>query len=735
MTGIFSTSIRKQLCLMAMILALPALALIVYSGLEKRDEDIDEAREEISQLTQAIASEQKNLVTGAEQLMSVIAQLPDVRNHNAAKIQTVLSDTLSINHQFLNIIIADRTGTVWASAAPMKTPVSLSDRRFFKNALATGRFSSGEYVVSRILGKPMINFGFPYKNQRGEIDGVIGVNLDLEYLRNFLKRMKLPPGSSYLVIDHQGVILSRGINPSELVGKQIDAGHLRQMQKETVAGTYTGPGVDGIERFSNYRKLYLQGEQTPYLYIRASIPVKQAVAHANKALLVNLAVFAPFMILALIIAWLIGKRSIIDRISALLAAAQRLAGGDLQARVHHLVKGGELGELGSAFDAMARALDKDITARKLAEDALRESERFLQAISDTEPDCVSVRALDGSLLMMNRAGMAMIEADSFDRIQGESLDSLVTAEHRDAFKSFNAEVFQGKRGSLEYEIVGLKGRRLWLDTHAVPFCDNKGEITSLLAVTRDITRRKMAELRIVMLNHDLAARAAQLEAVNKELETFSYTVSHDLRTPLTHISLCCQVMSDLCVKKDEDQLQRYIGDIFLSTQQMGELISSLLYFSQLSHRELIWETVNISEHAKAIAAELQLNQLDRRVNFTIAEGVSAYGDEVLLRNVLANLLENAWKYTCNEETADIEVGVTEVESKRVYFVRDNGVGFDMDHAGKLFEAFQRLHENGQFEGHGIGLATVQRIISRHGGRVWAEGAVDKGATFCFTLEQ
>lgn len=615
----------------------------------------------------------------------------------------------------------------------MKSAVSISDRRFFRNAVATGRFSSGEYVVSRIMGKPMLNLGFPYKNQKGEVEGVIGVNLDVDFLRYVLGRMKRPPSSSYLLIDHDGVILSQGSRSRGLVGKHVNTGILKQMLEGSDGASQAGPGVDGVDQFSNVRKLYLAGERTPYLYIRAAVPVMEVMSRANRTLFINLAFFTPFMLLAFILVWILGKYSIIDRISVLLAASQRLAGGDLHARVHHRAKGGELGELGFAFDTMACALEKDLTARKVAEEALRESERVLQAISDTEPDCVSLHAKGGSLLMMNRAGVAMIEADSFHQVEGKPMLPLVAAEHRDAFKSFTKEVLQGRKGSLEYEIIGLKGRRLWIDTHAVPFCDKQGEITSLLAVTRDINRRKLAEMRIVMLNHDLAARATQLETVNKELETFSYTVSHDLRSPLTHISLCCQVMSEMSASKDIEQFQKCVADIFLSTQRMGELISSLLYFSQVSHRELIWETVNLSEIAKAIAAELQLSQPDRRANFRIAEGLLVYGDEVLLRNVLANLLENAWKYSGNEETADIEVGIAEFESNRAYFVRDNGVGFDKNQAGKLFGAFQRLHDKSEFKGDGIGLATVQRIINRHGGSIWAEGEVGKGAVFYFTL--
>jgi light-regulated signal transduction histidine kinase (bacteriophytochrome) len=295
------------------------------------------------------------------------------------------------------------------------------------------------------------------------------------------------------------------------------------------------------------------------------------------------------------------------------------------------------------------------------------------------------------------------------------------------------DVFKGKEGSLEFEIVGLRGRRLWVDTHAVPFRDAQGEIASLLAITRDITKRKRAEMKVITLNNNLAAHAAELEVVNKELEAFSYTVSHDLRTPLTRISLCCQVIRDLTGDSHDEQWQCYLEDIFLETERMGQLITSLLDLSHIARRELIWEEVNLSEMATLAASELQLSQPERHVTFSIAEGVSAYGDSELLRVVLQNLIGNAWKYTGKKDPVLVEFGVTEVAGERAFFVRDNGIGFDMSKADKLFAPFQRLHNKNEFEGHGIGLATVQRIILRHDGRIWAEGEPGKGATFYFTL--
>ena len=191
--------------------------------------------------------------------------------------------------------------------------------------------------------------------------------------------------------------------------------------------------------------------------------------------------------------------------------------------------------------------------------------------------------------------------------------------------------------------------------------------------------------------------------------------------------------AELCGEKISSQCMTTLRGIIASTEWMDQLITSLLTLSGISRSELNLESVDLSEMARVIAAELRLSQPERRATFAIAEGGTAHGDANLLRLAMANLLGNAWKYTARTEAAVIEFGVNESEGERTYFVRDNGIGFDMGQAGRLFAPFQRLHGAREYEGHGIGLATVQRIVQRHGGRVWAEGEVGRGATFCFTL--
>ena len=273
----------------------------------------------------------------------------------------------------------------------------------------------------------------------------------------------------------------------------------------------------------------------------------------------------------------------------------------------------------------------------------------------------------------------------------------------------------------------------WYQVHLTPKDRNH-----LTAIFFDVTKLKEAEREVRLLNEQLEERIVektqQLMSINNELESFAYSVSHDLRAPLRAIDGFSRALIETNSDKLDERGKHYVDRMRNGVNRMAGLIDDLLKLSRISRRPLNIKEVNLSKVAEEVSTQLRENEPQRKVELILGKDLVAYGDEGLLRIALANLLRNAWKFTKMKETSTIEVSSLFEKGIQIFFVKDNGVGFDMNYADKLFAPFQRLHSAEEFEGSGIGLATVQRVIHRHGGRIWAESQVGQGATFYFTLK-
>ena len=278
-------------------------------------------------------------------------------------------------------------------------------------------------------------------------------------------------------------------------------------------------------------------------------------------------------------------------------------------------------------------------------------------------------------------------------------------------------------------ICHADGRLIDVLYNASVYKDERGNPLGIVAAARDVTAQKQTE-------REIQRRTAELQAANQELEAFSYSVSHDLRAPLRAIDGFSLALVEDYADKLDDTARNYLDRVRAATQRMGHLIDDMLALSRITRVEMRHQTINLSDMATEVLMELQKTDPERKVEWKVQPGLKAEGDASLMRIVLDNLLGNAWKYTGRQAQPHIEfAAVTGSDGTREYFVRDNGAGFDMAYAGKLFGAFQRLHSAADFSGTGVGLATVQRVIHRHGGKVRGEGKPDEGATFYFSLSQ
>lgn len=372
----------------------------------------------------------------------------------------------------------------------------------------------------------------------------------------------------------------------------------------------------------------------------------------------------------------------------------------------------------------------DITERKLTEESLLRAKEEWELTFDSVPDMIMI--LDNSHRIM-RVNKPMAE-----RLGMKAEDCVGLPCHKYVHGTDGPPLFcphcrtisDGREHFEEVHEERLGGTFLVSTT---PLRDKQGRLLGSVHVAHDITERKKAEERILSLNEQLKFKIRELSDANRELKAFSYSVSHDLRSPLRSIDGFSQeILEDYCDKLDENGVDR-LRRIRAASQRMGLLIDGLLTLSRISRAELSYGPVNLSAVARDVSEVLKETRPGRDAEFVIAEGLLATGDERLLYAALQNLLDNAWKFTEKSGAARIEFGLAEVRGGPAYFVRDNGAGFDMAYSGKLFGLFQRLHGINEFEGTGIGLATVSRIIDRHGGRIWAEGEVGKGAVFYFTL--
>lgn len=388
--------------------------------------------------------------------------------------------------------------------------------------------------------------------------------------------------------------------------------------------------------------------------------------------------------------------------------------------------------------ALHRALEQldSKLQRRRAEEALQSSEERYRSLVEICPDALFVQ-IDDRVVFINSAGLKLFAGGAAKDLIGKPALDFFHSGDRGKVRERMRGVLE-KHNSIpftEYRVLRVDGSMVEVEMAAAPLTFEGKPAAQV--ILHDISERKLAEEEIRRLNLQLeqrvAERTGELETANKELEAFSYSVSHDLRAPLRHIEGFVEIFRATKGSALDEEAQNYLHTIADAAKQMGRLIDDLLAFSRTARAELRKAKINLNEIVRNVLRELEIDTAEREIQWVIGTLPPAEGDANLIHQVFSNLICNALKYTRPRKPARIEVGASTGETEITIFVKDNGVGFDMRYLHKLFGVFQRLHRASEFEGTGIGLANVRRIVTRHGGRTWAEGVLDAGATFYFTL--
>jgi PAS domain S-box-containing protein len=385
------------------------------------------------------------------------------------------------------------------------------------------------------------------------------------------------------------------------------------------------------------------------------------------------------------------------------------------------------------FSAVRRRVEREL---RQARDHLQieVAERTQQAsLLDLTHDSIFVRDMDFFITYWNKGAEELYGWSAREALAKHSQELLHT-EYPAPMEEIRAELVRAGRWQGEVRRKTAAGTEVVVASRWSLQRDEQGRPTAILETSNDVTERKQREQEIETLNQALAGRSKELEATNKELEAFAYSVSHDLRAPLRHMAGYAELLQKRVSSLMDEKSHRYMAMILESAKRMGNLIDDLLAFSRIGRAETQTTQVNLEQLVKEAVSEVKQETTGRDIVWKIGALPVCYGDRSMLRLVFINLLSNAVKFTRPRPKAEIEIGCADGSRGEVeVFVKDNGAGFDMKYASKLFGVFQRLHQTESFEGTGIGLATVQRIVHRHGGRVRAEGAVDHGATFYFSV--
>lgn len=646
---------------------------------QDRRQTVAEAVRDIHNLARAFDENITSIVSGLDHVVQLV-HLQFVAQAGQLDLPKLV-ERLDVASSVLQIGILDNRGRLSHSSLPYR-PLDLSDREYYRyhRDNDTDGLDISKPVFGRLSTKMVLQLSRRINDKDGNFAGVVMLSLDPQYFAAFHDYLDIADGGLVTVIGTDGIVRARQDADELTLGQDVRNGLLFKHLRVSRNGAYVAEGaMEGSRRYVSYRTL-------------RDYPLVVTVARSETEVL----------------------SAFVDRRRYLLMAGL----------------GGTLLVIGSAFWLMLLSRRQAMHAMEV-----QNSQARLRAFMDSVPDLGWMKNRQGKLVAVNRAFANRFGVAPQDII-GKSGSDLYDESLASKYREEDQHVLRTGQTLRHERYREDAGQKRWMEAVKAPVYDANGAIWGTCGVSRDITKRKQAETAVQQINRMLEEKSIELADANRELEAYTYTVSHDLQGPIRHISGFTRLVRDRIGDLPDPHVQRLLDKIAMATARMGGMIDDLLAFSRSTRRELHREPVDLEELVREIIEDMGLSLSDRDIEWRIESLPTALGDRNLLRLAFSNLIGNAVKYTQKRSAAIIEIrSSADHRGERVVLIRDNGVGFDMKDAERLFGVFERLHDDREFTGTGIGLATVQRIIERHGGRVWAQGHPGKGATFYVELTE
>jgi len=715
---------RTRLIIYSAIIVTPLLAVLGYNAYTSFGQSEKAVLQSVENYSLYIAHDVEDLLLRSERTLKYLAVRPEILALDSKHCDPWLKEFIGFAPEYANLGVITAAGVpvCLAASTPGSAPRSFAEFPWFRHAMQVDGFASSAPFLGPITLKHVSVFSYPLRDHAGQRIGTLALPLELGSLDQLWRAISLPAGSAIAVFDSDGIFMARFPDAENWVGKSARE-VLAAARRAAPGGVGVAAGIDGVERAFALKTIPKYGWQ-----VVVGIRTADVFRSDRDARTRSLAVIGAVVLFVLFLVSILSRRLSFP-LRDLSTTVRAVAEGDFSVRANE-TDSGEFHELAQQFNRMLRM-------REQAENELRAQTERLRI----------GQATAGMIVMeWDIANDELSWSDSPEWLRGPLPESgkypfyveQVHPEDRERFLAVRTEGIDTlRRRSQEYRIVRTDGETRWLRSQHVVFPGADGKAARMLVALLDITERKQAEEEIRRLNESLEQkvreRTRELERSNEELAAFSYSVAHDLRTPLRGINGFSAFLAGEYAGKLDATALGYLQRIQAAAIRMGEVMDDLLALAHAGRVELQRQEVDLSALAQAVAASFESAAPQRRAEFVIAAGITADADPGLMRIALDNLFSNAWKFSAKAEGARIEFGMITAEGKPAYFVRDNGAGFDSAFSGKLFEQFQRLHTDKEYEGAGVGLAIVARVIRRHGGRIWADGAVGQGAVFYFTL--